>query len=465
MTKNAVKTVPARAAIYCRLSQDRTGESLGIDRQEKLCRKLATERGWTVAGIYVDRDISAFKETRRPEFERMREDVRTGQVDGVLAVDQDRISRRLSVLAGLIDEFAKYDVPIAVASGEIDTTTTDGVLKAQMLGMIAENESRRKSDRIKRQREQHAEAGRPHPGRRAFGYAADGISIVKHEAEIVREGVRRFIAGESMRSIALEWNRRGVPSARGGQWTTQSLRVLLANPRYAALRVHRGEVIGDATWEPIITRADHDAVVSILGDPRRTKRGRPGSRLLSSVLRCGLCGGTLYVSTRSDGAFRYMCSPTPGSPNCGRIAVAAEPIEAVIEAAVLHRLDTPAVATRVSLKKVPKRPKADDPVRIERDLESLSAAFGAGEISRREWLAARRPLAARLDACRNASVPDTSAIDGIRGRGARQRWAGLDIDGRRRIVVALIDTVVVKPATVRGRRAFDADRLNVVWKV
>ncbi len=68
MTRTATKV--KAAAIYCRLSTDRDGDSLGIDRQETLCRELAESKGWAVAQVYSDRNISAYAGKRRPRISR-----------------------------------------------------------------------------------------------------------------------------------------------------------------------------------------------------------------------------------------------------------------------------------------------------------------------------------------------------------------------------------------------------------
>ncbi len=256
------------AAIYCRLSQDRTGESLGIDRQEQLCRTIADARGWQVADVYIDRDTSAFKEVDRPAFTRMLRAVRDGQADAIIAVDQDRLSRRLSVLARLLDELGRQNIPIVLASGEMDTTTADGRLRAQMLGAIAEHESAKKSERLRRQRAQAAERGEPHPGRRAYGWTPDKRTLVPDEAAILLELTTRYLAGESLRQLAIDLNARGIATAGGLPWGVTSLRSILSSPRLAGLRVHQGEIVGEANWPAIIDRATHERLVHALHDPR-----------------------------------------------------------------------------------------------------------------------------------------------------------------------------------------------------
>src|SRR4051794_3952926 len=98
-TKAKTGTKNARAALYLRISKDVTGGALGVERQRQICRKIAKGRGWAIIDEYTDNDISAYGGKRRPEWERLLADVRVGVVDVVIAVDQDRLTRRLSELA------------------------------------------------------------------------------------------------------------------------------------------------------------------------------------------------------------------------------------------------------------------------------------------------------------------------------------------------------------------------------
>jgi DNA invertase Pin-like site-specific DNA recombinase len=163
--------------MYLRISQDRNGEGLAIERQRELLEKKAADLGWRIGIEIADRDISAYSRKRRPGWEQLLADLRAGVLDGVLAVDQDRLARRLSDLGRLLDVCEERKAPIVLLSGEIDTTTADGILKAQILGSVAENESRKKSERERRQRDQAAAQGRYQGGRRPFGYERDGVTI------------------------------------------------------------------------------------------------------------------------------------------------------------------------------------------------------------------------------------------------------------------------------------------------
>ena len=86
-----------RSAVYCRISQDRDGEGLGVARQEKDCRALARRRGWEVVEVFVDNDTSAFSTVRRhkprPAYERMIESIKSAEIGAVVVWHPDRLHR------------------------------------------------------------------------------------------------------------------------------------------------------------------------------------------------------------------------------------------------------------------------------------------------------------------------------------------------------------------------------------
>lgn len=69
---------PEAAAVYCRISKDSDGQGLGVERQQELCEQLAEEKGWQVAEVYVDSDLSAYSGKARPAYERMLADLEAG---------------------------------------------------------------------------------------------------------------------------------------------------------------------------------------------------------------------------------------------------------------------------------------------------------------------------------------------------------------------------------------------------
>ena len=72
------------AAIYTRISQDSTGQQLGVTRQLEDCRALADQLGWRVVARYDDNDISAYSGKRRPGFEAMLTAMKVGEFGAVI---------------------------------------------------------------------------------------------------------------------------------------------------------------------------------------------------------------------------------------------------------------------------------------------------------------------------------------------------------------------------------------------
>lgn len=475
----AIESQPERAAIYCRISKDLAGTRLGVARQQELCEKLAAEKGWHVGQIYVDNDVSAYSGQPRPAYERMLADLESGIVDGVLVVDQDRLTRHPMELEAFIILADRLAVPIANVSGEIDLSTSDGRFRARILGAVARQESEKKSERIRRQKDQAAVKGRAHGGIRRYGYrharGDDGeatLEIVPEEADRIRDAAQRVLDGESLRSIAISWNEAGISTVTGSAWRVTTLRTLLSGPHLTGLRVHRGDIVGEGDWRAVLDRETWERIRGILGDPRRRRRGRPSLYLLTGLLKCSQCDGTLHHSIRADtGRGRYACAPAGGLAACGKIAIAAEPAEQIVTDQVLEALASPALFDAIEgVEEAPDMSEDLAALRTaENSLEELSKDFYSERlISRREYLAAREALDDRVNELQarisQHSPPERTHISLPEDvEGLRALWAEAPASTRREIIGMVVDKVVVAPG-VRGRRKVDADRLQIIWK-
>jgi DNA invertase Pin-like site-specific DNA recombinase len=464
------KSEARRAGVYCRISQDRSGEGLGVDRQERDCRALVDQRGWSVGGVYLDDDRSAYSGKPRPQYERLIEDLKAGRLDAVVAWHPDRLHRSPRELEDFIDLVEATGASVAtVQAGEYDLTTAAGRMTARVVGAVARGESEHKSERIRRQREQAAAAGEFHGGRRPYGYEADGVTVIEAEAEVIREGVERLLGGEGTRAIAIDWNRRGIANASGKDWSVSSVRSILSGPRIAGRRVFRGEDVGEATWPAIISMEQHQQLLAIFGNTRRPTRGRPPAHLLTSLVRCGRCGYRMHTSQSARRGRRYNCNPQPGQSGCGRTAITAEPLEAIVTEALLLRVDSPALARALAQQTQPHTiDYATELATIDTQLEQLDNDFYVdGLIDRKRWLTVKQRLETRRDELMTQIAVETrtAALDGYTTPGVlRAAWPDLTIDQQRTILTTVIDHVTVNAATRSGRR-FDPDRVDITWLV
>ena len=406
------------AAIYARISSDPTGTELGVTRQLEDCRKLAAQHDLRVVDEYVDDDRSAWSGKVRPAYRRMLDDIRAGSVGTVLIWHADRLHRQPRELEEYIEVCEPRGVPtFACVSGTIDLSNPDGRLIARMLGAVAAHESDSRSRRIARKHQELAQAGKlAGGGSRPFGYRSDRRTVEPIEAAAVREAVARVLAGDSLRSIATDWNARGIAAVSGGQWSNQVLRRILMSSRIAGQRSLHGEIVTQGDWEPIITPEQSARVRAILDDPSRFTQRTVRRYLLSGgLLRCGLCDAPLVARPRTDGFRRYVCAKGPGQPGCGRIGINAEPLEALLTDAVLYRLDTPELAAALAgaASQDAQAAAVQDSLAADLDQQAeLARAYGERQISFAEYLAAREPIEARIDGARRrlSRLTRTTAI-------------------------------------------------------
>jgi len=167
------------AAIYARISSDQDGRGLGVQRQVEDCRKLANERGWTVAEEYVDNDVSAYSGKSRPAYRQMLADLAAGERDAVIVYNLDRLHRQPAELEDFVALCEKAGVTsVATVTADIDLGNDDGLFMARMFAAFAAKESGRRSARVKRKMQANAAAGLPHGGgMRSYGYVQDKVSV------------------------------------------------------------------------------------------------------------------------------------------------------------------------------------------------------------------------------------------------------------------------------------------------
>lgn len=305
---------------------------------------------------FCDNSVSAYSGKDRPEFERMLEVARNGEIEVIVAYHTDRLYRRVPDLykvAAVVGEQAHLTVQ-TVQAGRVDFSTPTGRMAAKILATIAEYEIEIKSTRQRSESDQVAASGAPRRGgTRPFGYTLDDhadpkkrryVVVVDREAEMVRDAVARLLKPnpDSIGALVREWNRLGVRTPRNNKWQHSSFVAVMKNPRNAGLRLHRGSVVGEAAWPAIISRDDFDALLALLTDPARNRSADKSKKhLLSGIVKCGRCGNGLRVASVSARNRKYLTLQCPGSENSCRLAVMKYVAEDVVRRYLANRLTTP----------------------------------------------------------------------------------------------------------------------------
>lgn len=280
--------LPHSAAIYARISSDPSGDKLGVQRQAADCLQEARRRGWAVAEVYVDDDVSAF-DLRRPrlEYQRLLADIAHGSRDAVLVWRLDRLHRQPRELEEFMVLCDKHRVALATVTGDVDLATSQGRLLIRTWGAFAAHECEVRAERQRRANLERAQRGiLPRPAYRLYGYTKGTMRIRPKEAAVVREMAERVLAGEALRAICIDLNNRRMPTVFGGPWHASTVRALLKNPVLAGLSTYYDEPVGRGAWKGILSRRTSERLRLLLSDPGRANHsGYTRAYPLRGVLR------------------------------------------------------------------------------------------------------------------------------------------------------------------------------------
>lgn len=472
-----------RAGIYVRISQDRDGSRLGVERQEQDCRGLAARLGWDVRKIYVDNDISAYSGKRRPQYQELLDDIAAGTLDGVVAWHPDRLHRSPIELETYIDLSDKYGIQThTVQAGAWDLSTPSGKAVARTLGAWARYESEHKGQRIRRARQQQAKAGGWHGGIRPYGFEKDGVTIRPAEAAEIAKATEAIVSGVSLRSLVRDLNERGISTATGrSPWTSVALKETIMRPRTAGLSSYHGEIVGPAVWPPIVPEDIWRSACAILSDPsRRTNGARGGTiRWLGSGLYvCGVCGeAKLRVGTAgSVQRHTYRCGNRNIRDGGGHVTREARSLDAYVEEVIVTRLSEPGLVEQLVAADADQDTTAlrVELVGVRERQDELAGLFADGQITARQLAISTEKLTAK-----ESELTEAVAVAGRRNpiqmiAGAedlRTLWFGTTEDGsdgltlgQRRAILGVLMTVTVLPAPRRRFYHFDPDYVEIRWK-
>ena len=431
--RNSTKPNGSRipAVGYIRMSTDKQEDSPEQQRAEIL--KLASRHGYRIVRWYEDHAISGAKTLKRKQFRQMIRDAEElGDFKAILCWDQDRFGRFDSIEAGeWISPLRRVGVElVTVTQGRINWEDFAGRMiyqitqegkhhylvdlsrnalrgmirfakKGNLLGMptpygydrVYFNAAGKEMCRIRRGEK----------FRKPRDWTAKLVpSEDKQAVKTIRWLFKTFAETDcSARSLAVELNKRGVPSPNGGEWEYTHIKNLLRHPVYigwltygrrrAGLYHHVGEdgelvssrdnagdsgqyapiVVAD-NHEALVNQATFDAVQAKLKARSKVPGGPYRKYLLSGILRCGHCGSIMVGAGQGGGATGhrftyYKCKRSRVSGTCNNYAVRTELIEEALTEHFRAVWLSPAgqKALRKAIKKVGRERDRDRPNRVK----------------------------------------------------------------------------------------------------
>jgi site-specific DNA recombinase len=463
--------------LYLRISEDGSGQGLGVDRQRTDTLALAEQRGWQVLDQYVDNDVSATKTKRRPEYQRMLADVESGRIRAIVVWDIDRLTRRPAELEHIIDLADRLNVSLASVGGEVDLATPQGRLTARIKGAVAKHEVEQSSRRIKAKMLQLAESGGSPHGRRTYGWrrlpVTDGAGrrtgsrdvVDAGEAAVVQEMAARVLNRETLTAIARDLSARGILAPSGGKWNVTTVRQVLLRERNTGQRVFLGIPRRTGDWEAILDQETYDRVRALLTDPRRSPI-RATARtysLLSGIAVCGVCEATMIAGSGRPtkagvGERIYKCA------TCMRITRRAQPVEDLVIAVVTGRLAKPDASQLLSPQAADSSTFIARADAIRAKLNSAAEAFVNDELDAEQLgriTASLRPQLAEAKRAADACLGSSSLLPFARPD-ISDVWKTLTAGTQRELIRTLV-TIYIRPVGKSGVRQFDPRGVAMFW--
>ena len=321
-----------RVAAYCRVSTDREEQQGSMQSQRRFFEELIGRTpGWQPAGVFCDEGASGTSLRRRPALLALLAEAEAGRVDLIVTKEVSRFARNTVDALQITRRLAGQGVGVYFLNDGINTLEGDGELRLTLMATLAQEESRKTSQRVKWGQRRRMEAGVVF-GSVPLGYRLENgrLAVEPGEAGVVLEIFRRYVFdGQGARVIAAALEREGVPTKRGGRWSAQTVLRVLKNEKYAGDLLQKKTVTTDYLTHrrqpnrgqeetvlltghhpPLIERALFERAQAELArrsaQPGQGER-HSGARWCSGRLVCGLCGAPLVLrSKKRPGGQRYF---------------------------------------------------------------------------------------------------------------------------------------------------------------
>lgn len=335
-----------RVAAYCRVSTDNEDQANSFESQQRYFRQyIERNPDWELYEIFADEGISGTNTKKRKEFNRMIACAKNGDFDLIITKEISRFARNTLDSIYYTRDLKKHGVGVIFMNDNINTLDGDAELRLAIMASIAQEESRKTSERVKWGQKRQMEQGVVF-GRSMLGYDVKGGKMYINEegAKIVRLIFHKFVKeGKGTHVIARELREEGIAPMRVKEWQNTVILRVIRNEKYC------GDLVQKKTYTPdflshekkynrgqeefVIIKDHHEPIVSrelfveanrILDEKSLSQEGKAkhSSRYpFSGKIKCGCCGAS-YVArykTRQDGsrykAWRCNEAAKHGSPH------------------------------------------------------------------------------------------------------------------------------------------------------
>lgn len=303
------------AGIYIRVStEDQAREGFSLPEQEKRLRAMCEYKGYEIYDVYQDAGISAKTGNKRPEFERLLQDIKDRKCNTIVVLKLDRLTRSVYDWENILKFLEENEAYLDCANDDINTTSANGKMISRILTSVSQQEIERTSERTKVGLAGAIKAGHI-PHRAPLGYTRKDETLIpdmKTKDVIVRI-FDLYHSGLSYQKIKNIFNEEKVLGKTN--WYDTTILKILENEIYKGDFVH-GKRTKHPTYykdvvEPLVSRELWEEC-----QVQQKKNSRSYQRTLTYLflqkLKCPKCGRILggKATTKKNGNsyFYYYCN-------------------------------------------------------------------------------------------------------------------------------------------------------------
>lgn len=321
------KTIPVAA--YCRVSTDRDSQINSLENQKKFFEEyIGRHENWELVEVYYDEGISGTQRSRRVGFNRMIEDALNGKIQLILTKEVSRFARNTVDTLTCTRLLKAHHVGVIFTLDNIDTRACDGELRLTIMASLAQEESRKTSERVKWGQKRRMEQGVVF-GRDLIGYRVKNgqLFINPDEVDVVKAVFHKYTnERKGSTQIARELLEEGLKPKRVEVWSHRVILRMLRNEKYVGDLCQKKTITPDFLSHKKKYNAGEEDFVYIRGhhegiigrelwertQEEMERRGGIRGRYIqtyyySRKIICGICG-CHYVSRtkkRKDGSMYH----------------------------------------------------------------------------------------------------------------------------------------------------------------
>lgn len=365
-----------RVALYIRVSgEEQKMHGLSLEAQQERLETYARERGWIIAGTYIDAAKTARKNMhKRADFLKMMESVKRDEIDLLLFCRLDRWFRSVADYYKVMEILQAHGCDWKTIDEEYDTTSANGRLYINVKLSIAQNEADIDGERIDVVFDSKIAHGTVVSGSCPFGYRVNEekrLEVVPEEAGIVQDAFSFYESNVSQLGTV-----KHIRETYGINWCIATFRRMLSEALYTGI-YDRGGRHNENFCQPIISKEQFDRVQVLMS---RNARSTPSGRIyiFTSLLKCAECNHNMVgrIAYKGSQFYYYRCNQ---HFQRGRCSHKKEIREDVIEAWLFENLESELTRVRLEWKvKAAEKKKAilqTDKAVLKRKLTKLKELY------------------------------------------------------------------------------------------